>query len=141
MQLITEASDVQAEGIQQVTIGIDQISSVIQTNSATAQQSAAASEELASQANLLRTLVGRFHLKGMAAPMIEQPEPINNVPDYNNTEIVDMDMSYTPSSIPEPEPIAAPVSDYTPVPEKPSKTYTPVSTSGTVPFRNNMDKY
>lgn len=141
MQLITEASDVQAEGIQQVTIGIDQISSVIQTNSATAQQSAAASEELASQANLLRTLVGRFHLKGMAAPMIEQPEPINSVSDYSDTEITDL--SYTPSPVPEPEPepITAPVSNYTPVPEKPSKTYTPVSTSGTVPFRNNMDKY
>ncbi len=70
MASITEATDVQAEGLSQVTLGIDQISSVIQTNSATAQQSAAASEELFSQSSLLKSLVGRFRLKGMPASAV-----------------------------------------------------------------------
>ncbi|MCI8886032.1 MAG: methyl-accepting chemotaxis protein, partial [Dorea sp.] len=77
MASITEASDMQAEGIQQVTVGIDQISSVVQTNSATAQQSAAASEELFSQSSLLKSLVGRFRLKSMAAPMAT---PVSSAP-------------------------------------------------------------
>jgi len=77
MASITEASDMQAEGIQQVTVGIDQISSVVQTNSATAEQSAAASEELFSQSSLLKSLVGRFRLKSMAAPMAT---PVSSAP-------------------------------------------------------------
>ena len=73
MTSITQASDTQAEGIQQVTIGLDQISSVVQTNSATAEESAAASEELFSQSSLLKSLVGRFRLKSMAGPMATPP--------------------------------------------------------------------
>ncbi|MEY8337259.1 methyl-accepting chemotaxis protein [Lachnospiraceae bacterium 62-35] len=61
---ISEASTNQSESITQITQGIDQISSVIQTNSATAEESAAASEELSSQAQLMKDLVGRFKLKG-----------------------------------------------------------------------------
>ncbi len=63
MTKITQASDLQAEGIAQITQGIDQISSVVQTNSATAEQSAAASEELFSQSTQLENLVSRFRLK------------------------------------------------------------------------------
>lgn len=59
---ISEASSAQATSVSQITLGIDQISSVIQTNSATAQQSAAASEELAGQAQLLKNLIATFHL-------------------------------------------------------------------------------
>lgn len=59
---VAEASDMQATSVQQVTIGIDQISSVVQNNSATAEESAAASEELNSQAQLLKSLVGRFEI-------------------------------------------------------------------------------
>ena len=59
---VAEASDMQATSVQQVTIGIDQISSVVQNNSATAEESAAASEELNSQAQLLKNLVGRFEI-------------------------------------------------------------------------------
>lgn len=61
---ISEASSVQADSISQITMGIDQISSVVQTNSATAQESAAASEELSSQSQLMKRLVGKFKLKG-----------------------------------------------------------------------------
>ncbi len=61
---ISEASSNQADAISQITMGIDQISSVVQTNSATAEESAAASEELSSQSQIMRSLVGRFRLKG-----------------------------------------------------------------------------
>lgn len=60
---ISTAAVSQAEAISQVTMGMDQISSVVQTNSATAQQSAAASEELSSQSQLLKSLVSRFKLR------------------------------------------------------------------------------
>ena len=53
--------------IKQITLGIDQISAVVQTNSATSEQSAAASQELSSQANVLKGLVGQFSLKGYSA--------------------------------------------------------------------------
>ena len=52
----------QMDAIRQVTVGLDQISGIVQTNSATSEQSAAASEELSSQAAMLKSLVGRFHL-------------------------------------------------------------------------------
>ncbi len=61
---ISEASSMQADSISQITMGIDQISNVVQTNSATAQESAAASEELSSQSQIMKSLVGRFKLKG-----------------------------------------------------------------------------
>ena len=70
VNLISEATASQTRDVQQVSTGIDQISSVVQTNSATAEESAAASEELSGQANLLKELIGRFTLRqgGAAAP-------------------------------------------------------------------------
>lgn len=59
---ISNASGEQAESINQVTLGVDQISSVVQTNSATAEESAAASEELSGQAQIMKDLVGKFRL-------------------------------------------------------------------------------
>ena len=63
IEQISEASSDQADSIAQIIVGIDQISSVVQTNSATAEESAAASEELSSQSQLMKSLVGRFKLK------------------------------------------------------------------------------
>ncbi|MBN7773216.1 methyl-accepting chemotaxis protein [Clostridium aminobutyricum] len=60
---ISDATGNQSASITQVTVGVDQISSVVQTNSATAEETAAASEELSSQANLLKELIGQFKLK------------------------------------------------------------------------------
>lgn len=60
---ITEASNEQATSITQINGGIEQVSMVVQNNSATAQEAAAASEELSSQADLLKTMVGKFNLK------------------------------------------------------------------------------
>ncbi|MEY8356191.1 HAMP domain-containing methyl-accepting chemotaxis protein [Lachnospiraceae bacterium 54-53] len=59
---IAAASDNQAIAVTQVTQGIDQISSVVQTNSATAEQSAAASQELSEQARYMKGLVQNFKL-------------------------------------------------------------------------------
>ncbi len=61
---IVEATREQANSAGQVTVGINQISSVVQTNSATAEESAAASEELSSQSAMLKDLIGSFTLKG-----------------------------------------------------------------------------
>lgn len=59
---IASASAKQAETVQQVSLGIEQIAGVVQNTSATAQQSAAASEQLLGQAELLHRLVARFRL-------------------------------------------------------------------------------
>lgn len=60
---IAEASKEQAASAGQVTVGIDQISGVVQNNSATAEESAAASEELSSQSAMLKDLIGSFRLR------------------------------------------------------------------------------
>lgn len=66
VQFINQVADnmaAEARSIEQITEGIDQISSVVQTNSATAEESAAASEELSSQSQLLKELTGRFSFR------------------------------------------------------------------------------
>lgn len=63
IQEIADASNEQAQHINQVNTGMEQISVVVQTNSATSEESAAASEELSSQANRLKDLISQFKLK------------------------------------------------------------------------------
>ncbi len=60
---ISDASAEQELAIGKIRDGIAQISTVVQSNSATSEESAAASEELASQAQLLKRLIGSFQLK------------------------------------------------------------------------------
>ncbi|HJA93393.1 MAG TPA: methyl-accepting chemotaxis protein [Candidatus Eisenbergiella merdipullorum] len=67
---IVDSTTSGSNAVSQVTQGIDQISSVVQTNSATAEESAAASEELSGQAQILKRLVGQFQLTSKAG---EQP--------------------------------------------------------------------
>ncbi len=62
MESIQKATNEQANSIEQVTVGLDQISVVVQTNSATSEESAAASEELYSQSNMLKGLLSEFKL-------------------------------------------------------------------------------
>lgn len=64
MKNISDAAANQALSLEQVTIGMDEISNVVQTNSATAEESAATSEELASQAQILKDLINKFKFKG-----------------------------------------------------------------------------
>ena len=60
---IAAASESESEGITQISVGMDQISSVVQSNTATAEESAAASEELSGQAQILNDLMSKFTLK------------------------------------------------------------------------------
>ena len=57
---IDKATKTQADAVQQVSVGISDISSVIAQNSATAEETAASCQELASQSNLLKTQVDMF---------------------------------------------------------------------------------
>lgn len=60
---ITEAINQEADALSQVSIGIGQISSVVQTNSASSEESAAVSTELFEQVNLLEEKTKMFQLK------------------------------------------------------------------------------
>lgn len=57
---VAEASNSQANSIEQINLGVQQVAEIIQSNSAIAEENAAASEELASQSELLRSMVGKF---------------------------------------------------------------------------------
>lgn len=63
MEDISKASEKQADAVNNITHGIDQIAAVVHTNSATAEESAAASEELSAQASLLKEMIERLQLK------------------------------------------------------------------------------
>lgn len=63
VNLIANASENQSEMVGNITVGIDQISTVVQSNTATSEQSAAASEELSGQADTLKQLIGGFTLR------------------------------------------------------------------------------
>ena len=56
-------SNTQAESMEQIEQGIDQISTVVQNNSATAQETSATSEELSAQATNMNELVAAFRLR------------------------------------------------------------------------------
>lgn len=85
VEQISMATKQQADSVAQVTLGIDQISSVVQTNSATAEESAAASEELSGQADLLKGLVGKFRLKDSADSHMAHTlvAPVEHKEDYS----------------------------------------------------------
>jgi methyl-accepting chemotaxis protein len=59
---IAEASKDQAEAVEQVSVGLTQISQVVQNNSSTSEESAAAAQELNSQAELLQQMVSYFKI-------------------------------------------------------------------------------
>ncbi len=59
---IDHASSEQAAAIEQVKLGLNQVSSVIQTNAATAEENSATSEEMSAQAATLQEEVGKFRL-------------------------------------------------------------------------------
>lgn len=80
-RIITENSGKQDAAVHQATEGVDQISSVVQTNSATSEQSAAASQELSGQAQTLKDLVQRFRLSEEEADYIS--------PDYISSSDTD----------------------------------------------------
>jgi methyl-accepting chemotaxis protein len=80
--------------IAQVNRGIGQLSTVVQTNSATAEEAAAASEELASQADLLKSMVEKFTLKANGLNMrVEEHKPLPK-PKVNSPKIQLTDDNY-----------------------------------------------
>jgi len=85
---IQDASTEQAEAINQITIGLEQISAVVQTNSATSEESAAASEELSGQAQMLQQEIANFTLKDAMSIM----QASSNSFDNSNQQIkIDLD--------------------------------------------------
>lgn len=88
---IALASQEQATAIVQINQGIEQISTVVQTNAATAEESAAASEELSGQANILQELISKFILSE-TSPFLDSRHDIiganksspNNYDTFNN---------------------------------------------------------
>lgn len=79
IQKISNASIEQSTSIAQINLGVEQISSVVQTNSATSEESAAASEELNGQAVMMKELVGKFKLKQGAEHSIASPHNYTSV--------------------------------------------------------------
>ncbi len=85
---IAAAAQQESESIIQITQGIDQIASVVQTNSATSEESAAASQELFSQANVLRRMFDAMRIgeseasrvPSLAADSVEATEPVPAAP-------------------------------------------------------------
>ena len=75
MDKLAESTVSAEEAIAQLTTGMDQISSVVQTNSATSEESAAASQELSSQAVMMKQMVQRFRLRDSASPFASYSAP------------------------------------------------------------------
>jgi methyl-accepting chemotaxis protein len=63
---IATASNEQAQGVEQVSIGLHQIDGVTQSNSASAEESASAASEMNSMAKNLQALVAKFRLRDKA---------------------------------------------------------------------------
>ncbi len=68
---IAAQSEEQANSLNQVNIGVEQISSVVQTNSATSEESAASASELSSYSNQLKRLVNTFHLRSNSVDLLQ----------------------------------------------------------------------
>lgn len=64
IQAISQDANAQSESIEQITIALDQISEIVQSNSAVAQESAASSEELDSESQVLKGMLDEFQFKG-----------------------------------------------------------------------------
>ena len=106
---IAEAYQDQARRLSEISTGVDQISSVVQTNSATAEQSAAASVELASQANAMRDQVAQFRLKAGVGDQFQvfQDQPAPQDPQAFQM-MPTMEEDDAPAAMPEEEPPAPP---------------------------------
>ena len=66
----------QAAAANQISLGIEEVATVVHMNSATSEESAAASEELSSKANVLRDLASQFKLSDNAVPVNKQSNPV-----------------------------------------------------------------
>ncbi len=108
---IASASREQAQGIGQVSSGLNHVDGVTQQNAASAEEGAATAEELASQANHLHDLLTRFALRhvqptGVASrPTIPVASPARGAgPRWNTSAIAPPRKSPTPKG---PAPVIA----------------------------------
>ncbi len=79
---IATASNEQAQGLDQINVGLGQVDQVTQSNTSSAEECASASEELASQSQQLKAMVQKFKLSqgngkasagaGMSSDMIQR---------------------------------------------------------------------
>ncbi len=95
---IALASKEQAQGVDQVTSGLEQIDQVTQSNTASAEESASAAEELASQGQQLKALVATFKLSGngngeavVAETANEQPVAVVAAPPADPKAVISLD--------------------------------------------------
>lgn len=75
---IAAASDEQARGVHEISIGLEQIEKVTQQNTANAEETAAGAEELSSQARELNTLMSRFKLNSEFAVTQKKKQSAKN---------------------------------------------------------------
>lgn len=64
---VTNVSREQADAIQQINCGVDQIAQVVTSNSATSEESAAAAEELSGLSSMMQQEIAQFKLKDIGA--------------------------------------------------------------------------
>lgn len=89
---IADAAEEQAGAVEQVTVGVDQISDVVQTNSATSEESAAASAELSHQAEIMKDLVAKFKLRAEYANVQSNMGYTANTSVPEPMEVMDIDL-------------------------------------------------
>ncbi|MCY1560333.1 hypothetical protein D9M68_974590 [compost metagenome] len=63
VSLIYQASSEQASGLQQASIGLEQIDEVTQKNQSNSQECAVAAKDLSERASLMQRVLGRFKVK------------------------------------------------------------------------------
>lgn len=86
---ISTACAEQAEAIEQINVGVDQISSVVQTNSATSEECAASAQELSVQANLLDEMVSGFTIDDELVTREEEADDEEPSEEEENAENVE----------------------------------------------------
>ncbi len=96
---ISDASIFQADEIKRVTLGVEQISSVVQSNTATAEESAAASEELSSQSGVLRKLIAQFKFQPEEDNGYSSSDSYSSSSSYDYSNSYSSDNSYSNSYI------------------------------------------
>ena len=83
---ISIASTEQSQGINQVSIGLEEIDNVTQQNTASAEETASASHELSAQAGELHKVISHFKIRDNQNTQLNRNEPTNTPPQpaYSN---------------------------------------------------------
>ena len=89
MEQISTDSQSQASAVAQIHLGMDQISTVVQTNSATSEESAAASADLGDQATQLKRMVNQFKLSPQSAPISDPYTSPSSTPVFEDSSSMD----------------------------------------------------